>query len=694
MVPFMIYLLETGICLSLLYLAYWLFLRKETYFNFNRVFLVGSIVLALLVPLLHLSLDIQLGSALENPARGISNFRSGYEELIRMLDADFGTEPGEEHMLTRGTGSTTTEAGGEHGTIPREGKHGEQWEPVHSESEKEHDSERSKASLSRLLLFIYIGGVLYFLARFIYLVIRLYLLAKRNGVTRQDGFRMVEIKEEISPFSFFRYLFINNGSFDDSELHHVLEHEKAHIRQRHTTDHLFAYGLAVFQWFNPFAWQVRKALKTTHEYIADRQVIDKGFERIDYQALLLKQVIGYHSVELVNNFNLKPIKKRITMMNKTKSGLPAKLKATLVAPFAILVFFLFADFTLKGSDNKAHDYGPDLSGLWVKQTKDDFSNILYIDGNIFSFSEGLEIRDFLLQVEDDVLVLSTKESSAGTPLRYILNGNELRLWWAQDQSSTYVRSDAANTLDHYLNQNSMDLDLPYLFQYRLMDSENLMCRVGLGKDGDSEWALTFNGKQVTLDEMTGLVESEKERVFMLDQSRFTVMFLVDRDVPMSQLDKVRQELRRTGSLHIAEGGYPHGDLALSPLLYHSVALPRVLPPLEAKMLNKKEMEKLGDMLHTIDLTARNSTPGEVDEKLRKFIESKEDGKYVISLEYDGDIPYGQYVESVDMVWKTVYSFRNKLAMDRYNIPYDKLGDDIQKDLRRTYPMALSESMKK
>ncbi len=57
--------------------------------------------------------------------------------------------------------------------------------------------------------------------------------------------------------------------------------------------------------------------------------------------------------------------------------------------------------------------GPDLSGLWVKQTKDDFSNTLYIDGSIFSFSEGIEIRDFLLQVEEDVLVLSTREGSAG-----------------------------------------------------------------------------------------------------------------------------------------------------------------------------------------------------------------------------------------------------------------------------------------
>jgi len=170
------------------------------------------------------------------------------------------------------------------------------------------------------------------------------------------------------------------------------------------------------------------------------------------------------------------------------------------------------------------------------------------------------------------------------------------------------------------------------------------------------------------------------------------LFLVDRDIPMSELDEVRQELRRTGSLHIAEGGYPHGDLKLSPLLYHTVGLPRLLPPLDAKTLDKKEMEKLGGNLHIIDLSARNITPRDLDEGLRKFIGDHSDGKYVISLNYDGAIPYGQYVETVDMVWKMVYSFRNTLAMERYRVPYDQLGDDLQREIRKAYPMALSEEM--
>ena len=691
MVPFMIYLLETGICLSLLYLAYWLFLRKETYFNFNRLFLVGSIVLALLVPLLHLNLDIALGSALESPARGISSFRTGYEELIRMLDADFGTEPGQEHMLSRESALAVT--GEETGTIPLEGKHGEQWEPVRSESGEAHDSGRGKASFSSILLLIYIGGVFYFFARFVYLVIRLYLLAKRNRVSRQDGFRMVEIEEEISPFSFFRLLFINNGSFDDSELGHVLEHEKAHIRQKHSTDHLFAHGLAVFQWFNPFAWQMRKALKTTHEYIADRQVIDKGFELIDYQALLLKQVIGYHSAELVNNFNLKPIKNRIDMMNKTKSGLPAKLKATLVAPFAILIFFLFADFTLKGNEYESTTASIDLQGLWIAETIDDFSPALLINEERFAFTEGVEIRDFRMRVEKDKLYLSNTPGPE-TPLRFELKGDQLILWWNDARSSTYKRSRAKNTLDQLMLEYGVQLELPYISQYRLLEDESLIYRLCLGLTSSGELSLAFDGESITIDMLADRVNERRLELNKIDQSYLTALYLVDRNVPMEELDKVRGVLRKIEALHFAEGGYPQGDLSLSPLIYHSVALPRLLPPRNAKVLDKKEVEKLGTGLFTIDLAARNTTPRDLDEGLRKFISDNSDGKYVISLEYDGAIPYGQYVESVDLVWKTVYSFRNKLAMDRYNVPYDKLGDDVQREIRKAYPMAVSELIKK
>jgi hypothetical protein len=683
----MIYLLETGLCLSLLYLAYWLFLRKETYFNFNRLFLVGSLILALIVPLVHMSFMIPQGSSLERPARNITKFRSGYEEMIRWIDADFGAEPGREHSVGNSKGLNPQMD--ERGQIPVAGAHGSQMENAGAETGKQKAGWRNNFSFSRILLFIYIVGVVYFLSRFIYLVVRLFLLAKRNRVTRQAGFRMVEIQEDISPFSFFRFLFINNRSLDESELDHVLEHEKAHIRQKHSMDHLFAHTLAIFQWFNPFAWQMRKALKTTHEYIADRQVLGKGIELFDYQSLLLKQVIGYHSVELVNNFNLKPIKKRIAMMNKTRSGMPAKLKAMLVVPFAMIIFFLFADFTLKGSSSPAAP-SKELSGLWIKQGEDNFSKSLLIKDSRFIYSEGMEIRDYFLKTEGNSLILSEREGIPGTSLEFEQHGDELIIWWTDSQKSSYVKSKAGNTLDHYLEVNEITADLPSISKYRLLE-ENLVYRISYGKDAGGGTSLAFNGKSFTLIDLEELVQKEKNQVSKLDQNSLAALFLIDRTIPMVLVTQVRQEMRKINALHIAEGGYPHGDMDLSPLLYNTVGLPRLLPPLNAKILDKKEVEKRGGIIYTVDLVARNTTPRDVDEGLQQFIRTNKGGKYVISLEYDGAIPYGQYVEIVDMIVNVIYRFRNELSLEKYRVAYEQLGDELQREMRKAFPMALSES---
>ncbi len=676
MVHFMIYLLETGICLSLLYLAYWLFLRKETYFNFNRTFLVGSIALSLLVPTLHMNIGVPRGSSLEQTASGIEKVRDSYQEMIRMINADYGTEPGLRHSVAGKDPGNRMMAEG--GSLPT--------------TKDQLVSSKHTIPISKILLILYICGVVYFLARFVYLVVRLYLLVRRNRVTRQDGFRMVEIEEQISPFSFFRFLFINNGSFDDPELHQVLEHEKAHIMQRHSMDHLFAHALAVFQWFNPIAWQIRKALKTTHEYIADRQVIDRGVERQDYQSLLLKQVIGYHSVELVNNFNLKPIKKRIAMMNKTKSGVPARFKAALVAPFAILIFFLFADFTLKGS-NAQDDPVKEMEGLWIKQSKDDFSDKILIKDGKFLFTDGSEIRQYEYGQAFEAGPVAPYGPEGFFWKKFQHSGDEMILSWNESSESHYIRSKANNTLDQWLLDHNMEVDLPHISRYRLLEKESQVYRIGIGPDKAGKILYTVNGKPTVLDDLAHEVEQELGKYIYMDAQVATGIFLVDQAVPMSEVVRVREELRTAKRFRVAEGGYPHGDLELSPLLYHAVALPRLLPPKDAKVLDKAEVEKSGGKVHTIDLSARNTTPRDVDEGLRKFIAGSPDGKYVISLEYDGNIPYGQYVETVDMIYNVVYSFRSALAEKKYGASYDKLGDELQRELRKVYPMALSETMK-
>jgi len=695
MTRFIIYLFETGLCLSLLYLAYWLFLRRETYFNFNRLFLVGSLVLALSVPLLHLNFIIPLGSSFKDPALGIVKFRDYYEELVYMIDADFGTEPG---LSGYSGGNSSDGMGIEPVNTNFIGKSDDR-STVGGIAE-ETEGQGRQVSISRILLIIYIAGVMYFFVRFVYLVIRLYLLALKNGVTRQEGFRMVEIREEISPFSFFRFLFINNRFFNESELQDVLAHEKAHIRQRHTMDHLFVHGFAVFQWFNPFAWQIRRALKTTHEYIADRQVIKGGGEIIDYQSLLLKQVIGYHSVELVNNFNLKPIKKRIAMMNKKNSGLPAKLKALLVIPFALIIFLLFADFTLKGPGNRTFDIRSasvaeaattDLNGLWITQTRDNFSELVLFNAEKFSYMEGDAISEYYWRIDDTDLVISRSKSQEGIHLKMEYKGDELTIWWNDTQSSLYKKTKSDNTMDLFLQKQDVKVNLPWISQFRLMEKQNLVFKLGLGYTRDGETALTFNGRQIELTDLPGLVEKERSKHSKMEVNTLTAMFFFDMEMPMEEVVKVKQVLREIKSLKVAYAGYPEGDLAVSALQYHTVALPMLLPPMDAKIMDKKDIEKMGTRIFVIDLSARNTSPKDVDQNLEKFIRENEKGKYVFSLEYDKKIPYAQYIGTVDMVFNVVYRFRDDIAMRKFQVPYAQLGKDMQKEIRKAYPMVLSEA---
>jgi biopolymer transport protein ExbD len=719
MVWFMVYLFETGLCLSLLYLAYWLFLRKETYFNFNRVFLTGSILLALTVPLLHLNFIIPQGSSFENPALGIVKFRNYYEELIRMSDADFGAEPAGRHGsagrtadLTNGTMNEILPGESELGRMP-----GEQGS---LETGPSGDVSEPRISAARLILIIYITGVIYFFARFFYLLIRLCLLALRNGVNRQGDFRVVEIKEDISPFSFFRFLFINHGSFNESELQNLLAHERAHIMQKHSLDHLFAHGLAIFQWFNPFAWQIRNALKTTHEYIADRKVLEGGFELVDYQSLLLRQVIGYHSVELVNNFNLKPIKKRIAMMTKTRSGIPARLKTTLVIPFALAIFLLTADFSLKGPGNDLlnQNPGPDgramqesLTGLWERYKETRVGNhqgevpgdyhgeirnvmgLLFITADRFSYLEGLdEVREYFWRLEPGNLVLSTRKDAPGIELKIDYNGENLNIWLNDSRYQTYRKTGAKNTLDLALSNLGVKIDLPEINQYRIMEKRLFTYYVSLGYRDDGSVALLFNFQPVAIGELEGRVEEYRADFNKLDQPQLTAMLWVDKDMPMGEVVKVKEELRRANSLKIADGGYPWGsEHTVSPLLYSRVALPRLLPPPDAERMDKKEVEKQGIKIFTIDLSARNTTPADVERNLEQFIRENEGGKYIFSLEYDRQIPYAQYIESVDMVFNVVYRFRKELSMRKFQVPYDKLGDELQKEMRKAYPMVLSEA---
>jgi len=275
------FILESGVSISLLAIIYVFFLRKETFFKLNRAFLLASVLFSVILPFLKFRIfapkSVMLAEITVTP----------YRNMIE---------------------SVTIYSHGFAGSI-------------------------EQAVLSaNSLIFAYLIGVVFFLGRFLFRVIQLSLLIRKNEVQKLEGFKLIVLEKDVSPFSFLDYIFVGRSIKNSEGYDRMITHELEHIKQGHTFDVIILELLTVFQWFNPFMWMLRRAIRENHEFLADQAVLVSGVNRGYYKKLLLNQFAGGQLV-MANNFNYSLIKNRIKMMSKIKSS---KLAITKIS-FGILV---------------------------------------------------------------------------------------------------------------------------------------------------------------------------------------------------------------------------------------------------------------------------------------------------------------------------------------------------------------------
>ncbi|WP_430409669.1 M56 family metallopeptidase [Kordia sp.] len=306
MIKFIIYLLESSAILAVLYLLYIVMMKKETFFTLNRFFLIGIVVFSLLLPLM--SFDFSQGkiAVIDNSVEELNKFRTSYYETAEAWEYEANTTP---ISLDNSTPTTKVVE-----SAPID------WTNI----------------LLKFVIGIYIIGIVFCLSKLFWTVRRLRNMILIYPTTQIDGITVVRVSHQIAPFSFLRYAFVHEEIVDTSALDQIIAHEKTHIEQKHSIDLIFIQFLAAFLWFNPLIWKLINSLKTTHEYIADKNIIKAGYSLVDYQTLLLRQLVSDNSYGLVHNFNLSFIKKRITMMKSNKSGFFGKLKVALTITCAIL----------------------------------------------------------------------------------------------------------------------------------------------------------------------------------------------------------------------------------------------------------------------------------------------------------------------------------------------------------------------
>lgn len=288
---FFIYSLKVAFCLIAFYLVFKLLLSKETFHTFNRWVLLLVMVVSILLPWLKVSTAEPTAIA---------------EGMISL-------------------------------------------ESIIASAEVVNDDTQEGLSAIQLLFIIYIIGIAVFFLREVVSVVRLYRLIRRGtpltaeqASVSQHGVRVVVMKNEIAPFSWFRHVVLSEKDFRENP-REILTHELAHIRLGHSWDVAVCNLLIIFQWWNPAAWLLKRELQNVHEFEADEAVINRGVDAKQYQLLLIRKSVGERLFSMANNLNHQSLKKRITMMTTKKSSPWQKAKVLVALPMAALAVVAFAN---------------------------------------------------------------------------------------------------------------------------------------------------------------------------------------------------------------------------------------------------------------------------------------------------------------------------------------------------------------
>ncbi len=185
--------------------------------------------------------------------------------------------------------------------------------------------------------YLYWFGVLVFGGNFLIQLIVLCYRSFSKDVIRDNDIRIVEITGNKAPCSFGNTIFINPSKYEWETYNQILMHEKLHIRQKQSIDLLLAETMLVFQWFNPFAWKLRKEMEANLEFLTDDLMVHSaGVDKTNYQLSLLQVSAPHLPLSLTTNYNQSLLKKRITMMDAKKSNLHTMWKYFFLLPVLVL----------------------------------------------------------------------------------------------------------------------------------------------------------------------------------------------------------------------------------------------------------------------------------------------------------------------------------------------------------------------
>ncbi|MDL5512614.1 M56 family metallopeptidase [Arenibacter sp. M-2] len=259
-------------------IIYDLFLKRETFFQWNRVYLIGTFVLSLLLPWIKI----------EAFKTTVSSEYFVYPEYLWGIDMSEGVVVAPENSTSFDLSATEI---------------------------------------------IFYGGMLIAALLFAYKLFQIDRLKRQGEIRYFKDFTRVVVRNSNMAFSFFRSIFLGDQVLE-KEHQSIIQHELVHIEQRHSWDLLFFELMRILGWFNPLVYVYQNRVSELHEFIADAKVA-KTHKAEQYQ-MLLSQVFQTQHISFINQFfKSSLIKKRIVMLQKSKSKRVWRLKYLLIIPMIL-----------------------------------------------------------------------------------------------------------------------------------------------------------------------------------------------------------------------------------------------------------------------------------------------------------------------------------------------------------------------
>ena len=363
------YFLEVSIAWFVFYSIYFLFLRNETFFSSNRWYLIHTLWIGVLIPLIR---KIPINST------------SGTGVNLEAFDYI--------NTTTLAISSAVETA------------------PVDSEFD-----------LFSILTTVYCIGLIVGFTRMFMGLKKIHNIWRAGTKIKYPDFTLVKSNKVQLPFSFVKFVFINEQFLQKTSFRDILNHEILHIKAKHTYDVLALHTLVNIFWWNPIIYFYKKSIKETHEYMADAYALSAS-DKKNYGQILLGQSSSGIELALTHQFFNSHLKKRINMMYKEQSALYKWGKYLLVLPMIICMALLFSSNKIVNETDPPQELIDQLSRITEPEN---FRNLLHSRDVIDKLSKDetvLQQHAKLIEAFPDYESLITSEiEKAGLNVGRIIN---------------------------------------------------------------------------------------------------------------------------------------------------------------------------------------------------------------------------------------------------------------------------------